>query len=180
MPESIHPPQYLQIALDIASRIVRNELKINSKIYGRSVMASEYGVSPETIRRSMKLLSDMQVVDIKPKSGVYVLSAVNAKRYIERFGKSADIRALQSELKMMLAEYSDLSKKIVETASTIAKMEEKSSIASPFRNYEIRIEEDSRVAGKSIEELKFWQATGATIIAIRREGNIVLSPGPYA
>ena len=170
MSEKINPPQYLQIALDIASRIDRNELKVNSKIYGRSVMASEYGVSPETIRRAMKLLADMQVVEIKPQSGVYILSAYNARRYIERFGKNADIQALQARLKSMLAEHDELSRNICERAS----------VATPFRNYEATIKERSAVAGKSIGELHFWQATGATIIAIRRGDNIILSPGPYA
>jgi K+/H+ antiporter YhaU regulatory subunit KhtT len=27
--------------------------------------------------------------------------------------------------------------------------------------------------------LNFWQKTGATVIAIRREGSIILSPGPH-
>ena len=47
MPDVV-TPVYLQIAVDIASRIARGEFKENTKIYGRSVMSSEYGVSPET------------------------------------------------------------------------------------------------------------------------------------
>ena len=34
--------------------------------------------------------------------------------------------------------------------------------------------------GKTIGQLKFWQNTGATIVAIRSEGEILLSPGPDA
>ncbi len=34
--------------------------------------------------------------------------------------------------------------------------------------------------GKSIGELKFWQSTGGTIVAIRRGQTVILSPGPYA
>ena len=44
------PSQYLKIALDLANRITRGELQEGSRIYGRSLMASEYQVSPETIR----------------------------------------------------------------------------------------------------------------------------------
>ena len=66
--------QYLQIALDLASRIAKEEFSEGSKIYGRSVMASAYNVSPETIRRALKLLHDMKVVEIKPQSGATVLS----------------------------------------------------------------------------------------------------------
>ncbi len=39
---------------------------------------------------------------------------------------------------------------------------------------------ESPVIGKSLMELKFWQETAATIIAIRRQDKVILSPGPYA
>ena len=52
MQRTVVPSQYLQIARDLAGRIARGELEEGSRIYGRSVMASEYSVSPETIRRA--------------------------------------------------------------------------------------------------------------------------------
>lgn len=180
MEEHVKSPQYLQIALDIAFRIARGDLKENQKIYGRSAMAAEYGVSPETIRRAMKLLSDMQVVDVLPKSGIVVHSVDRAQQYIERFGKNADIRSLQGKLKKMISDHAELGQRIAEAASNIAKLEDKVSVAAPFRTYEVQIGKDAKVVGKNIGEMRFWQATGATVIAIRREGNIILSPGPYA
>ena len=42
------------------------------------------------------------------------------------------------------------------------------------------VPKDSPLIGKSIGELKFWQSTGGTIVAIRRGQTVVLSPGPYA
>ena len=83
MKQSVVPSQYLQIALDLATRIAKGELAEGSRIYGRSVMASEYNVSPETIRRALRLLADMKVVEIKPQSGAIVLSADSARRYIK-------------------------------------------------------------------------------------------------
>lgn len=180
MEDMVCPPQYLQIALDIASRIARGEFEEGSKIYGRSVMASEYGVSPETIRRSLKLLSDMQVVEIKEKSGVIISSTEKAQQYIERFGKRSNVRTLQAQLKSIIAEHNALTGKMVTIASTIAKLEEKASPTMPFTNYEVRVKPDCEFVGKNIGELCFWQATGATVIAIRRGSNIILSPGPYA
>ena len=75
MRQAVIPSQYLQIALDLATRIAQGELAEGSRIYGRSVLASEYGVSPETIRKALRLLADMKVVDVKPQSGAVVLSA---------------------------------------------------------------------------------------------------------
>lgn len=178
--EVVKSSQYLQIALDIASRIERSELKEGSKIYGRSVLAAEYGVSPETIRRSLKLLSDMEVVEIKEKSGVFIRSAGNASKYIKRFSENSSIRALQTKLKNIIAEHGNLSRQMSEIAIMISKFEQKVSPSTPFINYEVSVEDESEAVGKSLKELRFWQATGATIIAIRRDGNIILSPGPYA
>lgn len=73
MRQAVVPSQYLQIALDLATRIAQGELTEGSRIYGRSVLASEYGVSPETIRKALRLLADMKVVDVKPQSGAVVL-----------------------------------------------------------------------------------------------------------
>ena len=46
MKQTVVPAQYLQIALDLARRIAKGELPEGSRIYGRSVMASEYNDSP--------------------------------------------------------------------------------------------------------------------------------------
>ena len=38
--------------------------------------------------------------------------------------------------------------------------------------------EDSHLIGKTISESKFFQKTGATIIGIRRDKELILTPGP--
>ena len=104
MRQAVVPSQYLQIALDLATRIAQGELTEGSRIYGRSVLASEYGVSPETIRKALRLLADMKVVEVKPQSGAVVLSADSARRYIERFGASVNTQALQARIQQLLAQ----------------------------------------------------------------------------
>ncbi|MGI6623398.1 MAG: TrkA C-terminal domain-containing protein [Acetivibrionales bacterium] len=178
--ESVSTPAYLKIALDIASRIASGEFKENSRIYGRSVMSSEYSVSPETIRRALKLLSDMQVVDIKQSSGTVVLSKKNAQEYIRHFKGQASTRSLHLQLKNLIAEQSKLNKKIINISNLISRTSVRWSHSNPFKNFEIEVKGDSPVVGKSINDLNFWHVTGATIIAIRRDDNVILSPGPYA
>lgn len=177
--ERVYPPLYLKIAVDIALRIARGELKEKSKIYGRSVMSSEYGVSPETIRRSLKLLSDMKVVEIHEKSGVYILSQENARIYVERFGERMSAHALQQELKKVMQKQNELQEQTLHIIASIVTQTENFSHSNPFPNYECAIKDNSHVIGKSMAELRFWQTTSATIIALRRDGNIILSPGPY-
>ena len=181
MKQSVVPSQYLQIALDLATRIAKGELVEGSRIYGRSVMASEYNVSPETIRRALRLLADMKVVEIKPQSGAIVLSADSARRYIKNFEEGADVHAMRAQLKSLLEEYDQLSRRLTETVTALIKSRETFAAAGePLPNYEVPVPKDSPLIGKSIGALKFWQSTGGTIVAIRRGQTVILSPGPYA
>lgn len=177
---NIISPVYSQIALDIALRITRGELKENTKIYGRSVMSSEYGVSPETIRRAMKLLEDMKIVETKHNSGTTIISAEKAREYVERFSAQNNIRSIQKRLSELVEEQEKLNRQIIEVARTIVRINERFSQSQPFSNQEVTIPPDSSVIGHTLGELKFWQQTGATVIAIRRDDKIILSPGPYA
>ena len=181
MRHAVIPAQYLQIALDLASRIASGELPEGTRIYGRSVMASEYSVSPETIRRALRLLADMKVVEVKPQSGAVVLSADNARRYIETFEEDADVHALQIQLKELLGKYTELNRRMTDVVTALVKSRDTFSAAEgPLPNYEVQVPKNSPLIGKSIGSLKFWQSTGGTIIAIRRGQTVILSSGPYA
>lgn len=175
------PPRYLAIAQDIAARIAKGDLQTGKRLYGRSVMASEYNVSPETIRRALRLLADMKVIEVKPQCGVVILSQDNARRYIEQFAESDQERSLKHQLKELMTEYGKMNQQLTEIVGTILKSRYTFAAAeAPIPNYEVKVPDDSPLIGKSIGELKFWQATGGTIIGIRRGQTVLLSPGPYA
>lgn len=181
MKQTVVSSQYLVIALDLATRIAKGELAEGARIYGRSVMASEYNVSPETIRRALRLLADMKVVEVKPQSGAVVLSADNARRYIENFAQDSDARSLYKHIRSLLHQSGELNRQLEEAVTALLKGRDTfSAAAEPFPNYEVRVPEDSLLIGKNIGELKFWQSTGGTIVAIRRGQTVILSPGPYA
>lgn len=173
-------PIYSQIALDIALRISRGEIKEKTKLYGRSVLASQYGVSPETIRRAMRLLEDMEVVETHESRGSVVISKAKAQEYVDKFSEYNDIRAKQQRLKELMKEQEKLCRKIIEAADSIVRINEHFNITLPFPIYEVTIPDTSPLVDKTLEEIRFWQKTRATIIAIRRGDQIILSPGPYA
>ena len=179
MKNNIVAPVYAQIALDIALRIAKGDLKENTKVYGRSIMSSEYSVSPETIRRAMKLLKDMHIVDIKQNSGAFVLSAENAKEYVAKFGEQNNIRSMQKKLINLIEQQKNTNQQIIDIADSILRINEKFSETNPFNNYEVVIPTNSGIIGHTLGELNFWQETRATVIAIRRGDQIILSPGPY-
>lgn len=51
---------------------------------------------------------------------------------------------------------------------------------NPFVPFEIEITEETKYLNQSIADINFWHNTGATIIGIKREDRLLMSPGPYA
>lgn len=171
-------PKYLKIALDIAYSIYNNDLKEGSKVSGRSTLASKYSVSPETIRRSIALLKDMNVVEVTEKSGILIISKEQAYSFIQNFNTKDSILKLKDETNNLLKQKKQIEEHIEE------KIEEIIEYSTQLRNIgliyplELRIPEDSPIIGKTIADVKFWQNTKATILGIKRKGYLIVSPGP--
>lgn len=169
--------QYTRIAISLAERIASGQLKEGDKLSGRSKLSPEYNVSPETIRRTLRLLADMKVVEVKEQSGVYVLSADNARRYLHNFADQTDIRGKQQQLKELLVRQEHLNRQMAALCRDI--LDETSQTPDALPNYYCRIPDDWPHSGTTVGALRFWQATGATIVAIRRGLSYIVSPGPY-
>lgn len=170
--------QYTRIAISLAERIASGQLKEGDKLSGRSKLSPEYNVSPETIRRTLRLLADMKVVEVKEQSGVYVLSADNARRYLHNFADQTDIRGKQQQLKELLVRQEHLNRQMAALCRDI--LDETSQTPDALPNYYCRIPDEWPHSGTTVGALRFWQATGATIVAIRRGLSYIVSPGPYA
>ena len=134
--------------------------------------------SPCAIRRTLRLLADMKVVEVKEQSGVYVLSADNARRYLHNFADQTDIRGKQQQLKELLVRQEHLNRQMAALCRDI--LDETSQTPDALPNYYCRIPDDWPHSGTTVGALRFWQATGATIVAIRRGLSYIVSPGPYA
>lgn len=173
-----HMPQYQRIAYDIASRVATGDIPVKKKMSGRSLLATEYGVSPETIRRALKLLHDMKVVEISAGSGVYAVSKESARQYIKSREGEGERKELEMRFRELVTRHSDLSLEILDIASELSKARQTQKPQMPY--FEDRIEPGSQLIGRSIGTLQFWQTTGATIVGIRRGKRVILSPGPNA
>jgi len=171
---------YNRIAQDIAMRIVRGELKENTRISGRSLMAGEYQVSPETIRRSLNLLAEKGIVAVTQGSGAMVISRDKAASFIQKSDIMNDYSQLRKELKELRQKRAEIDNRISEVLDELMDLSERFRNTNPMFTVEYELKENSHIVGKSIYETKFYQNTGATIVAIKREGKIILSPGPDA
>ena len=178
MKQSARPPIYYQVAFDIASKIAAGDLKEGDRFSGRSLMGSQYGVSPETIRRALGHLNDLGIVSIKNNSGSTVQSQKRAKEYVEQYQANLDLLSLKIKLREMVAQRDALNAEINHISEQIVDLLERFRSSDRFRTYEFAIQKDCAVAGQTIGAIRFRQRTGATIVAIQKGAELQLSPGP--
>ncbi|WP_243186730.1 TrkA C-terminal domain-containing protein [Clostridium intestinale] len=171
-------PIYKKIALDIASKIVKGEIQTDKKISGRSTLAGLYNVSPETIRRAIALLEGMEVVKANPGSGIQILSVTNAERFISSNQDRKYISSIREDIVEIINTRNDLDRRLEENLNEIYDYLERFKSISPFLLIEIPIKNTCKFLERSVNDSRFWQNTGATIVAYRRNKEIIVSPGP--
>lgn len=171
-------PVYKKIAIDIANKIVKGDIKEKEKISGRSLLASMYNVSPETIRRAVALLHESNVVAVSQGSGIEVLSISAAEKFLSKNKDNEYLNAAKENIRSLLEQHRKLDEQIQKSFEEIADYIERFQNTSPFTLIEIEITNQCKILGKRIAETRFFQHTGATIIAYKREGQIIISPGP--
>ncbi|HCP15458.1 MAG TPA: GntR family transcriptional regulator, partial [Peptococcaceae bacterium] len=145
MRSNASPPVYSQVAYDIATKIATGALEENSRFSGRSLMSTEYSVSQETIRRALKQLSDMGIIDIQQSSGAVVLSREKASEYIDKFKASKDVRSLKNELRTLLAQRDILDQRVMNLIEQITNLNERFTHSDPLKNYEFEILPNSQL-----------------------------------
>lgn len=173
-----HKPVYKKIAIDIANKIVKGDIKEKDKISGRTVLSSMYNVSPETIRRAVSLLHESNVVSVTQGSGIEVLSISEAEKFINKNKDNEYLTSVKENIRSLLEQHRKLDEQIQKSFEEITDYVERFQNISPFTLIEIEINDKCKILGKRIAETRFFQNTGATIIAYRRAGEIIISPGP--
>ncbi len=172
--------QYQKIAVDLASKIVDGKYKVGDKIYARSALASRYGVSSETARRAICVLADLDIVESAKGSGVTIKSHEKALQFTRQYQGTQTIKDIKQDILASV----DRQRKELEVfnrcLSDLIDKTERFRSVNPFMPFQVKIPPENKFIGATIMDLKFWQNTGATIIAIRRDLQLMISPGPYA
>ncbi|THF83891.1 GntR family transcriptional regulator [Cohnella fermenti] len=170
---------YKSIALDIAQRIVSGEIAEGSKISGRSILAGQYHVSPETIRKAIGLLKEENIVSVSQGKEIAIVSVSRAYEYITKNNYLKSAHSLRQDLQHLLKEKQVMDRRFESLLLEIIETSDRMKNLKPYNPVELAIKSDSPVIGMSIANLQFWQNTGATIIALRRGTNVSISPGPH-
>ena len=172
-------PVYKKIALDIATRIVEGEYQVGDKVYARSGLATQYAVSPETARRAVSVLVDLGVVESNKGSGVQITSYEAAVKFLSRFEESQTLGSLKKEIEQLTYQEIKIAENIQLKIRELVDKTERFTASNPFTPFGVEIKLDMKFLEKSASEINFWHNTSATIIAIKRGEDLLISPGPY-
>lgn len=171
---------YHSIALDLAQRIINDEFPVGSKISGRTLLASHYNVSSETVRKAVVLLKDANVVQVSQGKEIVVISTEEAYRFIEHHKSMQSVYSLKQELEILLEKKQKIDDRFEQILNEIIGYSDRLRNLTPYNPIEVTVPEKSHIVNKTIADIKLWQHTGATVVAIRRNTEIVISPGPLA
>ena len=171
-------PRYVRIAIDLAEAINEKTLLVGTKISGRSVLASRYNVSPETIRKAIALLKDYEVVSSSPKKGTVILNEENAALFLKEIQLNKTYNDAKDHLHLLLQKQQVINQEIRNHLKILLELENRPRHTNRFFPYELNIPEDSHLDQVNIGLSGFWNHTGATVVYITRKEKSFVSPGP--
>ena len=143
-------------------------------------LVKRYMVSSETARRAICILCDLEIVTSEKGSGVIIKSYENAVNFIKQYSKRQTIDTIKENLLKSIARQQKEMDTLNECLSDLIAASEHFRSMNPFMPFEVKITSECSYLNKTVSEIQFWQHTGATVLAIGRNGNVIKSPGPYA
>jgi K+/H+ antiporter YhaU regulatory subunit KhtT len=169
--------RYEEIALMLAADIARGRYREGERIYGRSVLAGQYSVSPETIRKAVALLQAREVVEAVAGSGIIVLSRQAAQKFVEDFEEFSTLERMERRLDELLEQRNRLNAEIEHLTREIVHYKDALLKQVLYNAEEIKVESGSPLVGKSVRSANIRALTGVTVTAVKRRGLLYDSPG---
>ncbi|MCK1197905.1 GntR family transcriptional regulator [Streptococcus uberis] len=172
--------KYQKIAVSVAQRIASGEYEVGEKLKSRTTIASTFNVSPETARKGLNILADLNILTLKHGSGAIVLSKEKAIEFINQYESTHSIAVIKEKIRQNIRHQQEGMEELSSLVNDFLMQSQNISKQFPLAPYEIIVNKDTDHFGKSIGVLNLWHQTGATVVAIEHEGQFLISPGPYA
>ncbi|HFU4229445.1 TrkA C-terminal domain-containing protein [Streptococcus parasuis] len=171
--------KYQQIAVGVAQRIVSGEYKVGERIKSRSTLASMFGVSPETTRKALNILADMNIVSVKHGSGAIVLSKEKAQDFLDNFELTNSLVTQKDRILEKMDQQELMLKELRGMVSIYLDQTKRVQKKYPLEPYGLKLTSDSDLLGKQLTEIRVWHYTGAVIVGIERNEDLLIAPSPY-
>ena len=171
-------PRYVKIAHDICSKILSGEFQEGDTLKGRSMLASMYNVSPETIRKAIIILADEGILEVKQGVGIFIDSVVKAKAYADKWEAKSSVDEQYEKVNKLIEQANNINTELQKALSDMKdNFKYQTNEAITFQK--AVIPENCWLNNKTIGEVYFWNYTEATIVAVvDQNNNIMPSPGP--
>ncbi|MGS0971718.1 MAG: winged helix-turn-helix domain-containing protein [Candidatus Izemoplasmataceae bacterium] len=166
-------PVFEQIAYELACKIKNNELTHNQKIRGRSIIASEFSVSSETVRKALAILEKNGVVDIKEQSGAYVKSKAEAVKYIAMHHQNVETEKRFEEIDLLLKESMTLQKTLQTQFKQIKKNNDVHKSVLPINTFSIKVKQYDAFLYDDFSIDEFEHIVGGNIFGVVRKDAII-------
>ena len=98
---------------------------------------------------------------------------------MERYQNTVSMQEIRREISDCVNRQQEELDHLSKLLKTLVGQTKRSHSTASFVPYEIRIDEHCANQNKSINELNILRRAGATIVAIKRSTDYVISPGPY-
>lgn len=167
--------KYQKIAISVAQRIASGEYEVGEKLKSRTTIASTFNVSPETARKGLNILADLNILTLKHGSGAIVLSKEKAIEFINQYETTHSIAVIKEDIRENLKEHQEGMERLSLLVNDFLMQSQSISKQFPLAPYEIIVNKDSEHFGKSIGVLNLWHQTGATVVAIEHQGELLIS-----
>lgn len=104
----------------------------------------------------------------------------NAAKFVHRLEGVKSVRELQKELGTSIEkQFSELTN-LRENVKELINRTNRFQSINPFVPFQLEVTASCPYLLKSISKINFWQNTRATIVGIRKNDGLLLSPDPYA
>lgn len=177
---SVTKPKYQQIAVDLAEKIAESKFSVGDKIHARSTLANQYSVSPETARKAISVLVDLEIVKAKHGSGFYVASKEKAQDFVTQYQDVQTITEIKEDLLNSVAKQKEELTHFSEILDNLVAQTKRFDSLNPLNPVAFTLTEEAAHLESTISEINLWQSTSATLIAIKHGEELLVSPGPYA
>ncbi|MGX7078021.1 TrkA C-terminal domain-containing protein [Globicatella sanguinis] len=171
-------PAYQKISRTLIDRIASGYYQEGQKLSIRTDITSEFKVSPETARKAVNYLVKLDIMHSYHGSGTFVASKDRAVQYIKNNKDEIIIDQLHNEISQGLSEQQQTWKVFQDKVTQLIDYSYKMKLNNPFNPFEIYLDHNAKYLGKSIESLNLWPNTHATLVALERENELILSPNP--
>lgn len=172
-------PRYIDIAIDIATKIKKREIKEGMKLKGRSLAAAQYNVSTETMRKAFILLANQGIVEVKEKSGVFVISRTKAVHFLNHYKQEYRVKNELSTINDLIKQKKDIDLKINKSLKSLSLATKRKEVEFPIEYFSIQVHNDFDCCNKTVESLDFFNLTGATLFGIVSGDKTYSHVNPY-